>query len=73
MLNELYQKNMSIQAPNIPRPKHEDEDYMKVWFKLLNREIDYYRVSRECNTWRRNFYFVVFFWWFSSFLLLIMS
>lgn len=64
---------MSIQAPNIPRPKHEDEDYMKVWFKLLNREIDYYRVSRECKTWRRNFYIVVFFWWLSSFLLAIMS
>lgn len=64
---------MSIQAPNIPRPKHEDEDYMKVWFKLLNREIDYYRVSRECKTWRRNFYIVVFFLWFSLFLLMIMS
>ena len=57
---------MSIQAP-----KHEDEDYMKVWFKLLNREIDYYRVSRECNTWRRNFYIVVFLLWFSLFLLVI--
>lgn len=64
---------MSIQAPNIPRPKHEDEDYMKVWFKLLNREIDYYRVSRECNTWRRNFYIVVFLLWLSLFLLMIMS
>lgn len=64
---------MSIQAPNIPRPKHEDEDYMKVWLQLLDKELEYYRVSRECNTWRRNFYIVVFFWWLSSFLLMIMS
>jgi len=63
---------MSIQAPNIPRPKHEDEDYMKVWFKLLNRECDYYRVSRERNTWRTNFYIVAF-GFVALFLLLIMS
>jgi hypothetical protein len=64
---------MSIQAPNIPRPKHEDEDYMKVWHQLLDKELEYYHISRECNTWRRNFYIVVFFWWFSLFLLMIMS
>lgn len=64
---------MSIQAPNIPRPKHEDEDYMKVWLQLLNKELECHRISRECNTWRRNFYIIVFFWWFSLFLLLLVS
>ena len=47
---------MRIQAPNIPRPKHEDAEYMKVWSQLLDKELEYYRISRECGTWRRNFY-----------------
>lgn len=49
---------MRIQAPDIPRPKHEDAEYMKVWHKLLNKELEYYSISRECSTWRRNFYIV---------------
>ena len=49
---------MRIQAPNIPRPKHEDAEYMKVWHQLLDKELEYYHISRECSTWRRNFYIV---------------
>lgn len=64
---------MSIQAPNIPRPKHEDEDYMKVWLQLLNKELECHRISRECNTWRRNFYILVAFNFVTLFLLSLVS
>lgn len=47
---------MRIQAPDIPRPKHEDAEYMKVWHKLLDKELECYRISRECSTWRKIFY-----------------
>ena len=49
---------MRIQAPNIPRPKPKDADYMKVWHKLLDKDLECYRISRECDTWRRKFYIV---------------
>lgn len=49
---------MRIQTPNIPRPKHEDAEYMKVWYKYIDKELECYRISRECGTWRRNFYIV---------------
>lgn len=64
---------MSIQAPNIPRPKHEDEDYMKVWHQLIDKELEYYRVSRECNIWRRSFYILVAFDFVTLFLLSFVS
>lgn len=51
---------MRIQAPNIPIPKPKDADYMKVWHKLLDKDLDCYRISRECDTWRRIFYIVTF-------------
>lgn len=51
---------MTVQAPNIPRPKHKDADYMKVWHKLLEKELDNIRISRECHTWRMSFYIVAF-------------
>lgn len=60
---------MRIQAPNIPRPKPKDEDYMKVWHKLLDKDLECYRISRECATWRRNFYIVTFI----LFVLILMS
>lgn len=47
---------MRIQAPDIPRPKSKDADYMKVWHKLLDKDLECYRISRECGAWRRNFY-----------------
>lgn len=50
---------MRIQAPDIPRPKYEDTEYMKVWHRLIDKELEYYRISRKCSTWRRNFYIVV--------------
>lgn len=49
---------MRIQAPDIPRPKLKDADYMKVWHKLLDKDLECYRISRECSVWRRNFYIV---------------
>ena len=51
---------MRIQAPNIPRPKPKDVDYMKLWHKLLDKDLECYRISRECDTWRRNFYIATF-------------
>ena len=39
-------------------PKPEDEDYMKVWHRFLQADIDNYKIKRECNTWRRAFYAV---------------
>lgn len=44
------------QPPDIPLPKPEDEDYMKVWHKYLQSDIDKYQIQRECDTWRRAFY-----------------
>lgn len=49
---------MRIQTPNIPRPKPKDAEYMKLWHKLLDKDLECYRISRECGTWRRNFYIV---------------
>ena len=49
---------MIIKAPDIPRPKTKDAEYMKVWHKLIDKNLEYYRISRECDTWRRNFYIV---------------
>ena len=51
---------MRVQAPDIPRPKPKDADYMEVWHKLLDKDLECYHISRECGTWRRNFYIVTF-------------
>ena len=32
--------NMLPKAPDIPMPKSEDKDYMKVWHKYLQSDID---------------------------------
>jgi hypothetical protein len=45
-------------APDIPMPKPDDKDYMKVWHKYLQADIDNYELKRERNTWRRAFYAV---------------
>ena len=29
-----------IQAPDIPRPKSKDADYMKLWHKLLDKDLE---------------------------------
>ena len=47
---------MLPKAPDIPMPKPEDKDYMKVWHKYLQSDIDNYRIGRERDTWRRAFY-----------------
>lgn len=47
---------MLPQPPGIPMPKPEDKDYMKVWHKYLQSDIDNYRIGRERDTWRRAFY-----------------
>lgn len=49
---------MKIPIPDIPAPKPKDEDYMKVWHKLLQKDIENIRISRECSTWRTAFYIV---------------
>lgn len=46
-------------APDIPMPKPDDKDYMKVWHKYLQADIDNYELKRERDTWRRAFYAVV--------------
>ena len=49
---------MRITAPNIPAPKPRDEDYMKVWRKCLQTDIDNIRLSRERDVWRTAFFIV---------------
>ena len=49
---------MIVKAPDIPAPKPDDEDYMKVWRKCLQADIDKYGLERERNTWQRAFYAV---------------
>lgn len=49
---------MKLSIPDIPAPKPKDEDYMKVWHKLLQKDIENIRISRECSTWRTAFYIV---------------
>ena len=39
-------------------PKPDDEDYMKVWHKYLQSDIDNYQIKRERDTWRKAFYAV---------------
>lgn len=62
---------MKTQVPNMPEPKYEDEDYMKVWFKLLKRELDYHSIRHNCKIWRTNFYIAMF--GFVALMLLIIS
>ena len=45
-------------APDIPRPKPEDEDYMRLWHKYMQASQDNYALGRERDTWRRGFYTV---------------
>lgn len=49
---------MLPEAPDIPAPRPDDKEYMKVWHKYLQAEIDKYGLERERNTWRRAFYTV---------------
>lgn len=49
---------MRIPIPDIPAPKPKDEDYMKVWHKCLQKDIENIRISRECCIWRTAFYIV---------------
>lgn len=41
--------------PDIPAPKPSDEDYMKVWRKCLQSDIDNHKLACERDTWRRAF------------------
>ena len=49
---------MRIPIPDIPAPKPKDEDYMKVWHKCLQKDIENIRISRERDTWRTAFHIV---------------
>ena len=50
---------MRLPIPDIPAPKPKDEDYMKVWHKCLQKDIENIRISRECCIWRTAFHIVV--------------
>lgn len=49
---------MAPEPANIPIPKPEDRDYMKVWHRYLQSDIDNYQLKRERDTWRKAFYTV---------------
>lgn len=49
---------MKIQPSDIPAPRPDDQEYMKVWRKSLQTSIDNYGIERERNAWRTAFYIV---------------
>lgn len=49
---------MQPQPPYIPRPRTDDDEYMKVCHRFLQSSIDNYQLQRERNTWRSAFYAV---------------
>lgn len=49
---------MKPEAPDIPAPRPDDKEYMKLCRKYLQADIDKYGLERERNTWRRAFYTV---------------
>ena len=51
---------MRIQAPDIPRPKYLDDEYMNVWHRLIDKELDCFRIRNKFRILRRNFYIVVY-------------
>jgi hypothetical protein len=44
------------QAPDIPMPRLNDEEYMDLWRKYLQASQENYYLEMERNTWRRAFY-----------------
>ena len=65
--------SMLPKPPDIPMPKLDDEDYMKVWHKYLQSDIDNYQIRRERDTWRRAFYVVAAILFALVFALLVLS
>ena len=49
---------MLPEAPDIPAPRLDDKEYMKLWHKFLEARLDKYGLERELNTWRKAFYTV---------------
>ena len=49
---------MLPEPADIPRPKPEDKDYMKLWHKYLQSAINGYKLGRERDAWRSAFYAV---------------
>lgn len=44
------------QAPDIPMPRLNDKEYMKLWHRYLQGRQDNYALERERDTWRRAFW-----------------
>ena len=63
---------MIMLTPDIPIPKPEDKDYMKVWHKYLQSDIDNYKIREERDTWRKAFYVVAVILFATVFALLVM-
>ncbi len=49
---------MLPEPADIPMPKPEDKDYMKLWHKYLQSAINGYNLGRERDAWRSAFYTV---------------
>ncbi len=47
---------MTVKAPDIPRPRLDDEGYMKVWHKYLQADIERIHMESQRDTWRKAFY-----------------
>ena len=63
----------SPQAPDIPAPRMNDEDYMRLWRKCLRSDIDNYGLERERSFWRRAFYAVAAILFALTFALLVFA
>ena len=63
---------MMVKTPDIPCPRLDDEDYMKVWHKYLRADIE--RMHMECqrDTWRKAFHVVSAILFLLMFTLLVM-
>ena len=63
---------MLPKAPDIPFPKPDDKDYMTVWHKYLQADIERIHMESQRDTWRRAFYAVAAILFLLMFALLVL-
>ena len=63
---------MMVKVPDIPCPRLDDEDYMKVWHKFLRADIERMHMESQRDTWRKAFYVVAAILFLLMFALLVL-